>query len=56
MEIKLTKPAHRWLFGGIGFHNSEATMTGIMNEDFKNQVVLKCFREVSPTYSRVFTG
>ena len=56
MDIKLTKPAHRWLFGGIGFHNSEATMTGIMNEEFKNQVVLKCFREISPTYSRVFTG
>lgn len=55
-SIKLTKPAHRWLFGGIGFHNSEATMSGIMSEEFKNQVVLKCFREISPTYSRVFTG
>ena len=55
-NIKITKPAHRWLFGGIGFHNSEATMSGIMSDDFKNQVVLKCFREISPTYARVFTG
>jgi hypothetical protein len=42
--IKLLKPDQRWLFGGLGFHNSEATMSGIMSEDFKNQVVLKCFR------------
>ena len=54
--IKLLKPEQRWLFGGIGFHNSEASMYGIMNEEFKNQVVLKCFREVSPTYSRIFSG
>ena len=55
-SIKLLKPDLRWLFGGIGFHNSEATMFGMMNDNFKNQVVLKCFREISPTYSRVFTG
>lgn len=55
-KVILTKPAHRWLFGGLGFHNSEATMYGIMKDDFKNQVVLKCFREISPTYARVFAG
>ncbi len=54
--ITITKPRLRWLFGGVGFHNSEATMTPIMSEKFKNEVVLKTFREISPTYSRVFAG
>ena len=40
----------------IGFRNSEATMLGIMSDDFKKQRVLKSFREISTTYSRVFTG
>ena len=54
--VKLNKPHQRWVFGGIGFQNSEASMTGVMTQEFKDQVVLKCFREISPTYSRVFTG
>ena len=55
-QVKLLKPEQRWIFGGLGFHNSEASMFGIMSEKFKNEVVLKCFREVSPTYSRIFSG
>ena len=55
-EISIKKPYRRWLFGGIGFHNSEATMAPVMNEKFKNERALKCFREISPTYSRVFAG
>ena len=55
-EIKFTKPMQRWLFGGIGFHNSEATMTSVMNEKFMNEHVLKTFSEISPTFSRVFGG
>ena len=54
--IKLKKPMQRWLFGGIGFHNSEATMTPIMTDTFKNERVLKSFAEISPTFSRVFGG
>lgn len=54
--LKITKPFRRWLFGGIGFHNSEATMTPIMSEKFKNERVIKTFREISPTFSRVFAG
>lgn len=30
-EIALAKPAMRWLWGGFGFHNSEATMTPMMS-------------------------
>lgn len=55
-RITITKPFRRWLFGGLGFHNSEATMTPIMSEDFLNQRVLKTFREISPTFSRVYGG
>ena len=55
-RIKIKKPYQKWLFGGFGFHNSEATMMPIMEEDFKNECVLKCFREVSPTFSRVYGG
>lgn len=54
--IKLTKPMQRWLFGGIGFHNSEATMTSVMTEEFLNERVLKAFGEISPTFSRVYGG
>lgn len=55
-NIKLTKPYRRWLFGGIGFHNSEASMMPIVKEKFKNERVLKCFREISPTFTRVYAG
>ena len=55
-NIRLTKPLRRWLFGGIGFHNSEATMLPVMSERFRDERVLKSFREISPTFSRVFAG
>ena len=54
--IRLEKPAMRWLWGGYGFHNSEATMTPMMTEEFRDQRVLKSFREISPTFSRLFAG
>lgn len=46
----------KWLFGGFGFHNSEATMTPLMSKKLKNERILKTFREISPTYARVFAG
>lgn len=54
--IKITKPRQRWLFAGVGFHNSEATMTALMSKEFLNERVLKVFREISPTFSRLFIG
>ncbi len=54
--IKITKPLRRWLFGGIGFHNSKATMIPIMSETFINERVLKTFREIRPTFSLVYGG
>lgn len=55
-EVTLTKPRMRWLWGGFGFHNSEATMLPLMSDEFRDQRVLKTFREIAPTYSRVFAG
>ena len=55
-RIVFTKPGQRWLWGGFGFHNSEATMTPLMSDEFRDQRVLKTFREISPTYARVFAG
>lgn len=55
-KITIKKERLRWLFGGVGFHNSEATMTPLMSEKFKNEVVVKTFREISPTFSRLFAG
>lgn len=54
--IVFEKPNQRWLWGGFGFHNSEATMTPMMSGEFRDQRVLKTFREISPTYARVFAG
>ena len=55
-EITFAKPAMRWLWGGFGFHNSEATMLRVMTDEFRDERVYKTFREVSPTYARVFAG
>ncbi len=54
--VHFTCPRQRWLYGGTGFHNSEATMYKLMPERYRDEAVLKCFAEVSPTYSRVFAG
>lgn len=54
--IILQKKPLRWLFGGFGFHNSEASMTPVMSDEFKYQRVFKSFREISPSFSRVFAG
>lgn len=53
---QLKKPYYRWLFGGLGFHNSEATMLPIMSEKFRDEKVYKVFRELEPGFSRVFAG
>ncbi len=55
-EITIEKPYFRWLFGGFGFHHSEGQFTALMSEEFLNERVLKTFREISPTFSRVFVG
>ena len=55
-RIVFTKPSQRWLWGGFGFHNSEATMTSLMSDEFRDQYALKSFMEISPTFSRTVAG
>ncbi len=55
-EITIEKPYLLWLFGGFGFHNSEAGYTVLMDDEFLNERCLKTFRELSPTFARVFAG
>ncbi len=55
-KLNVTRPMFCWLFGGLGFHNSEATMTRLMSDSVMKERVLKTFREISPTFSRVFAG
>lgn len=55
-SIKFEKPYFRWLFGGMGFHNSEATMTPLISDKLMNERILKTFHEIRPSFSRVFGG
>lgn len=56
VTISIRKPNLQWLFGGIGFHNSEATMLGLMTPEFLEERVLKSHFEISPTFTRVFAA
>lgn len=53
-HVKIEKSELQWLFGGLGFHNSEATMLGIMSDEFLQERVLKSVMEISPTLTRVY--
>lgn len=55
-KVRFSAPPYRWLFGGLGFHNSEASMTRLMPAHFRDERVLKTFRELSPTFSRIYAG
>lgn len=55
-DVTIEKPYFRWLFNGFGFQNSEANFLALMGDDFRDQRVLKTFRELSPTFGRVYTG
>lgn len=54
--VTVEKPYFRWLFNGFGFQNSEANFLRVMPDDFRDQRVLKTFRELSPSFARVYTG
>ena len=51
-HVAFSAPTFRWLFGGLGFHNSEASMTRLMPLDFRNERVVKTFRGASRRTSR----
>ena len=55
-EVAVSRPELPWLFGGFGFQNAEAQLTPLMSETFRNERAVKSFRELSPSFSRVYVG
>ncbi len=55
-DVVFKKPYSRWLFGGIGFHQSEVTMTPLINDTLMNERILKSYYELSPTFARIYSG
>ena len=55
-ELKITRGKYPGLFGGIGFHNNDAMLYPIMDEDYFWQKVCKCYREITPGFMRTFMG
>lgn len=55
-EVAIERPEIKWLFGGFGFQNAEAQLTPLMTEAFRDERAVKSFRELSPSFSRVYVG
>jgi len=55
-SLRVTKPETRWSFGGFGFQHSEASLTALMTDEFRDERVLKTFAEISPSFGRVYIG
>lgn len=56
VEVAIERPDIKWLFGGFGFQNAEAQLTPLMTDEFRNERAVKAFRELSPSFSRVYVG
>ena len=54
--VKITKHKFAHTFGGAGFHNNDATMYHMIDDEHFNQYICKCYREVSPGFMRTFAG
>ena len=55
-EVTVERKDIQWLFGGFGFQNAEAQLTPLMTETFRDERAVKAFRELSPSFSRVYVG
>ncbi len=55
---KITIKKHQFapIFGGVGFHNNDATMYHIIDKEHFEQYICKCYRETSPGFMRTFAG
>lgn len=56
MDISITRDQYPVLFGGLGFHNNEACLLPIIEQEHFNQVLCKNYREISPGIMRTFAG
>ena len=55
-DVVIERPALKWLFGGFGFQNAEAQLVPLMTDEFRDERAIKSFRELSPSFSRVYVG
>lgn len=55
-DIRITKNEFPTLFGGFGFHNSEALFYRLIEKEQFDQKICKCYREISPGFMRTFGG
>ena len=55
-DVTIEKPYFRWLFGGFGFQNAESRLTALMTDEFHDQRAVKSFRELSPSFPRLYVG
>ena len=56
INVKITKHPYAHTFGGAGFHNNDATMYHIIEDEHFYQYICKCYRETSPGFMRTFAG
>ena len=54
--VAIRRPQMPWLFAGFGFQNAEAQLTPLMSAAFRDERAVKSFRELSPSFSRVYVG
>lgn len=54
--VAIERPQMPWLFAGFGFQNAEAQLTPLMTDEFRDERAVKSFRELSPSFSRVYVG
>ena len=50
--LTVTRPDFPTLFGGLGFHNSEALFYRLCEKEQFDQKIGKCYRELSPGFMR----
>lgn len=55
-QMTITRPQWPAIFGGVGFHNSEISTYRLMEKRHFDELVCKCYREISPGFMRCFAG
>ena len=54
--VTVSEPAVPRTFEGFGFQHSEASMTALMSDEFRDERALKSFAEIRPSFGRVYIG
>lgn len=56
VHIQAERGKYPPLFGGVGFHNNEAMLYPLIEKEHFDQLLCKCYREISPGFMRTFGG